>query len=115
MSKSYKTQDIPFETEQLPIDRFAMPAEALEKDGYRVVHIQYELLQDGIEGNPTIGDYLTKDVLESLAAYPAKTTVVIDVQVGKGKTERCYDLIEDYAQQDDTIILMLSPFRKLVD
>jgi hypothetical protein len=115
MGKAYKVQDIPFETEQVPIDSFSVPDVVLENDGYRVVHQQYELLQDNIEGNPTIGNYLTKDVLKNLADYPEKTTVIIDVQVGKGKTQSCYDLIEDYSKDDDTVVLMLSPFRKLVE
>ena len=41
-------------------------------------------------------------------------SVIFNIQVGKGKTRACYQLIEHYAKLD-YVVLVLSPFKRLVE
>jgi hypothetical protein len=115
--KSYNKVDIAFQVQKIGIDTFTIPFDEIAKRGYQCLSPFYEIIENGMAVVPhqNVGDYLSKDVLREVASIRDEATVVLDIQVGKGKTQACYDLICDYCQEDDNVVLMVSPFRKLVD
>ena len=120
MSTPYKFVEIPFEVTPLGIDQFIIPVGLLRGEGNKVSRIQYEPEDDPpysqlVPEFRSIGYYLSGEKLKAEAATSEKVTVVIDLPVGKGKTTGSYDLIAEYAKDTNMVILVASPFRKLVE
>ncbi len=120
MGKKYKAEQVPFEVHQLGIDQFVIPVDLLRAEGNAVTRVLYEPemltpIEQIAPDSESIGEYLDGAKLMSEAQYAEELTVVIDLPVGKGKTTGCYDAIAEYTHDPMTVILVVSPFRKLVD
>ncbi len=104
MSKKFKSLGLKFQVGNSPIDYFKIPVQSLKDDGIEIRHREISLDED---------EYLTVDHLEGFNYYKNET-VVFNVQVGKGKTTLCYDLVQHYVNKGFKVIVA-SPFTKLVD
>jgi len=128
MSIPFKVEEIEFIKEDIPVDHFTLPLDELERDGFKVRWYSHSegigdtlsqtFTKDG-ESAP-LPEFLTKEELGSFshimgASEGFRQTVVYDIQVGKGKTTAFYDIISDLYQDESNIILVLSPFKKLVE
>ena len=58
--------------------------------------------------------HLSVDNHLNVIDHACEETVILNIQVGKGKTTACYTLIEKYAR-DGYKVIVLSPFKKLVE
>lgn len=104
-SISYTTSPLEFELAEQPIDYFKIPIDVLQANGFAVTMNEIPLRSDEfLDVNSHMGNINHANV----------ETVVFNIQVGKGKTRACYDLIEKYAKEG-YIVLVLSPFKKLVE
>lgn len=117
MAARFNKVDIPVEVERIGVDTFLIPSDVIARCGYTYLCPVYELLEDGMESLPhqNVGEYITKESLKSVASIAEEATIVLNVQVGKGKTQACYDLINEYSKGDKKVVLMVSPFKKLVE
>ena len=88
MASAFNKVDIPFEVEKIGIDTFLIPSDEIALRGYRYISPVYELLHDGMEEVPyqNVGDYISKESLIEVASLADEATVVLNIQVGKGKT-----------------------------
>lgn len=66
-----------------------------------------------IELKANQGGYITKDFIDKIR-YKESDTCIVNVGVGHGKTQTIYKVVSDYARKDDYVIIVLSPFEKLV-
>lgn len=101
----YISRSVNFSTDNLTIDYFKIPVDVLKADKFTVSHKMVELKAD--EMLSVKEHFATLDSAEN-------ETVVLNIQVGKGKTTSCYELIEQYSKQGYKIIVA-SPFKKLVE
>jgi hypothetical protein len=117
MGSNLKTVSVDF-TPGTPqrIDSFLLPLKALAKDGFKVysLNMANEVEFPVNEGWDSIGEHLKSNLLQTYAQWPEKNTVVLDIPVGRGKSSSCYDLIQRYSKDERNVVLVLSPFRKLV-
>ncbi len=102
---SYTTSQLDFQLAEQEIDYFKIPTDVLQANGFTVDMNQIPLRSNEfLDVNNHMGNI----------DHSKTETVVFNIQVGKGKTRACYDLIAKYAKEG-YIVLVLSPFKKLVE
>lgn len=120
MPVPYKVEEVQFIREDIGIDHFTLPVDALKADGFNV-RVFTEDNGDGDkrsrfeDGNPSLNEFLLKEDLLDVLDDDRRETIVVDIQVGKGKTTAFYDLIEHLYKDESNVMLVLSPFKKLVE
>lgn len=117
MGKSFNKVEISHDVQEIAIDSFYIPLDAIAAQGYSCLYAYNELRKANKEelATQSWSDYLSMEALKEVASIKDEATIVMDIQVGKGKTSCCYDLIKEYASDGDKVILMVSPFKKLVE
>ncbi len=117
MADRYIVTDIDFTPNSVEqrIDSFDLPTNEIQADGFNVIFPYVVNKRENWPEADLIDDYITGDLLEAYAKLEDNLTFVIDLQVGRGKSQSCYELIERYSKEDDKVIFVLSPFRKLVE
>ena len=64
---------------------------------------------------PNKAGYIVDDLLNKLKSeYKKSDTTLINVGIGQGKTTAAYKIVDHYARQDDFVVIVVSPFKKLV-
>lgn len=117
MADRYIVTDIDFtvNTVEQRIDSFDLPTNEIQADGFNVIFPYVVNRRANWPEADLIDDYITGDLLEAYAKLEENLTFVIDLQVGRGKSQSCYELMERYSKEDNKVIFVLSPFRKLVE
>jgi|GEM_PF-2406844 len=114
----YRTQPIPFTQgiENQGIDNFEFPFDMLTADGFYVHRVNLTNTGQYEEELWKLAELRLKaELLDEFPRAFGSQTVVLDVQVGRGKTTACYKLIKQYCEDKHVTVIMVSPFRKLVD
>lgn len=101
---SSKPKIISFKIAKSQIDYFKLEKEYLEKNG----NVSKEIVP------LTSGEYLSLPKHFSKLDLDKKETVVLNFQTGKGKTQLCYDLINEY-ERKGYYVIVCSPFKKIVE
>lgn len=101
----FETTELDFSTIDTPIDYFKIPTEFLRDANFSVEEVNVNL--DGGQ-HFSISEHLHH------LNHSQRESVLFNIQLGKGKTTTCYDLIEKYSEEG-YFVLVLSPFKKLVD
>lgn len=109
----FTTKSISFKVYETDIDHFMVPVDLLAQDGFKVHEKQ--VFDPGSEWQLALPQYLDTKELLTYRDIGAKETVILDIPVGRGKTTACYNTIEYFAKDEQYVILVLSPFKKLVD
>lgn len=94
-----------FNLKNQPIDFFRLDGSNLNVDN------EFEI--EEIDLKIQAGEYLTLEHLKSID-HSKTETVVFNIPTGRGKTNRCYDLIRKY-YADGYYVFVCSPFIKLVE
>lgn len=105
MTQNYKTTKIRFKAQATPIDYFTIPVDALKADRFNVQRREIPLKPD---------EHLSAETHLRTVLGHMSETYLLNIQVGKGKTTACYNLIEKFVKQGYKVIV-LSPFKKLVE
>src|ERR1022692_111720 len=103
-TQSYTTKHYKVQPAEKEIDYFKIPTDVLQANGFNVTMNPIPLRND---------EFLDVNIHMKDIDHTKVETVVLNIQVGKGKTRACYDLIEKYSKEG-YIVLVLSPFKKLV-
>lgn len=118
MTTNYITKEIHFAptTSQNKIDSFVMPIPLLNAEGYSVKLANISNKVDYPDALwETIDEHVSSEMIWDYANSFGKQTTILDIQVGRGKTTACYNIIEQYYKEKDHLIIVLSPFKKLVE
>jgi hypothetical protein len=97
-------ENLDFRLKNEPIDYFHIDTSILSMGEFAVDEIDLSLQPN---------EYLTMEHLNTID-HNANETIVFNIPVGRGKTERCYDLIRKY-YADGYYVIICSPFTKLVE
>jgi hypothetical protein len=100
----YKTVECSIETRTTEIDYFKIPVEELKLEGFSVTSNQIQLATD---------EWLSVNSHLSGIDRRKKETIAFNIQVGKGKTTACYQLIAEHMKMGN-IVIVCSPFKRLV-
>jgi hypothetical protein len=101
----YVTDNIEFSETPKEIDYFKIPVESLKADGFKV---SQHLISLSPKEHLSVANHL-KEIDHSITE-----SIILNIQVGKGKTTACYELMGKYATEG-YMVIVLSPFKKLVE
>lgn len=96
--------NVPFSLIQTPIDYFSLETNHFPAP-FQTTKNLYNL---------KAGEYFSLKKHYANFDYDKKETIVLNFQVGQGKTTLCYDLIQEYDKRG-YFVLVCSPFTKLVN
>ncbi len=88
----------------------SFPVERFNSNNYKINEVQ--------RFSPNKHGWISDNLLAKIKqpdVFDREETVIVNFGVGKGKTYTAHRLILEYAKQEDTLVIVASPYKSLVD